>query len=160
MSSVPTRLLFVCMGNICRSPAAEAIMLHKLAAAGLSARYACDSAGTIGFHVGHPADARMRAAAMQRGIDITSRSRQITPSDLSDFDWVLTMDDQNLHDVQRLASTDAERDKVVPICQFCTTHSVREVPDPYYGGTQGFEFVLDLLDDACAGLLAHLEMPR
>ena len=155
------RVLFVCLGNICRSPAAEGMFRHQLSQAGLSDRVLVDSAGTAGWHVGKPADPRMRAAAARRGLELTSRARQLELGDFSHFDHILTMDDDNLEAVQKLAARASasglnQRAEVAPLMRYCRLHKVREVPDPYYGGDQGFEHVLDLLDDACAGLLAAL----
>jgi protein-tyrosine phosphatase len=153
------RILFVCMGNICRSPAAEGVFLHLLAQQGLEDRFLVDSAGTGGWHVGQPADRRMRAAAERRGIHLPSRARQISLADLADFDRILTMDDDNLKDVRSLAGELARRRplaQIEAITSYCRLFQTRDVPDPYYGGEQGFEHVLDLLEDACAGLLERL----
>lgn len=155
------RLLFVCLGNICRSPAAEGVFLHLLAEAGLQARCRVDSAGTGGWHVGKPADRRMRTAAERRGIHLPSRARQLEPADLGRFDRILTMDDDNLRAVRALASdvgTGSATALIEPITSHCRRFRVSEVPDPYYGGEQGFEHVLDLLEDACAGLLDALAL--
>lgn len=156
MTPPPTRLLFVCMGNICRSPAAEGIMNHLLQREGLQGQYVCDSAGTIGYHQGSPPDERMRLAAQKRGIVLTGRARQLTPADFTRFDLILTMDRQNYWDVLALDQEKRYRHKVKMICEFCRRYTCREVPDPYYGGAEGFELVLDLLLDACEGLLAAL----
>jgi protein-tyrosine phosphatase len=158
------RVLFVCLGNICRSPAAEGVFKHQLAQAGLADRVLVDSAGTGGWHVGKRADARMRAAAARRGLELTSRARQLEPDDLNRFDRILTMDDDNLAAVQAMAARAsaadvAQRAVVEPLLRYSRHHTLREVPDPYYGGEQGFEQVLDLLDDACAGLLEALNRP-
>ena len=168
------RLLFVCLGNICRSPAAEGVFLHLLAREGLEQAFVVDSAGTGGWHVGRQADPRMRAAAARRGIALPSRARQIERADLERFDRILTMDEDNLRAVQSLARagrqkserTDAEATDgngaahpgalVEPITNHCRRFRAREVPDPYYGGEEGFEQVLDLLEDACSGLLEDL----
>lgn len=155
------RLLFVCLGNICRSPAAEGVFLHLLAEAGLQDRCLVDSAGTGGWHVGKPADRRMRAAADRRGIHLPSRARQLEPADLGRFDRILTMDDDNLRAVRALArdvGTASATARIEPITSHCRRFRVSEVPDPYYGGEQGFEHVLDLLEDACAGLLDALAL--
>ncbi len=156
------RLLFVCLGNICRSPAAEGVLLHLLEQRGLQDQFVVDSAGTGGWHVGRPADRRMRAAAERRGIALPSRARQIEPADLQRFDRILTMDDDNLQAVQALARELGGRNdlaRIEPITSHCQRLQVREVPDPYYGGEEGFEQVLDLLEDACSGLLASLIKP-
>ena len=153
------RLLFVCLGNICRSPAAEGVFLHLIAQAGLEDRFVVDSAGTGGWHVGNPADRRMRAAAERRGIHLPSRARQIELADFSNFDRILTMDDDNLRAVRSLAGELGARSDlalVEPMTSHCRRFGDKEVPDPYYGGEQGFEHVLDLLEDACSGLLKTL----
>jgi protein-tyrosine phosphatase len=152
-----TRVLFVCLGNICRSPAAEGMFLHLLAQEGLEDRFVVDSAGTGGWHVGQPADRRMRAAAERRGIQLPSRARQLDAGDLSSFDHILTMDASNLADVQALArEVGGASAQIEPIVRYCRRIEAREVPDPYYGGPDGFEDVLDLLEDACRGLLEEL----
>ena len=153
------KLLFVCLGNICRSPAAEGVFLHLLEARGLSSQFLVDSAGTGGWHVGNPADRRMRAAAERRGIHLPSRARQIELADFGNFDRILTMDDDNLQAVRSLAGELGARSDlalVEPMTSHCRRFSDKEVPDPYYGGEQGFEHVLDLLEDACSGLLETL----
>jgi len=152
------KLLFVCLGNICRSPAAEGVFLHLLNERGLSDRFVVDSAGTGGWHPGNPADRRMQAAAARRGIPLPSRARQISLDDLSDFDLILTMDDANLTAVQGLAREAGRRATatVRPMLSYAQRFSETEVPDPYYGGEAGFEHVLDLLEDACGNLLDEL----
>jgi len=158
--SAPQRLLFVCLGNICRSPAAEGVFLHLLAREGLEQAFQVDSAGTGGWHRGQPADARMRAAAARRGITLASRARQIETADLLRFDRILTMDDANLAEVRKLARGVEHRARIEPITRYGCRPEITEVPDPYYGGPGGFEQVLDLLDEACAGLLKHLLSDR
>ena len=151
-------VLFVCLGNICRSPAAEGVFLHLLNERGLSDRFVVDSAGTGGWHTGDTADRRMQAAAARRGIKLPSRARQISLDDLSDFDLVLTMDDANRTAVQGLAREAGRRATatVRPMLSYAQSFSETEVPDPYYGGEAGFEHVLDLLEDACSNLLDEL----
>ena len=155
------KILFVCLGNICRSPAAEGVFLHLLSERGLSEHFVVDSAGTGGWHVGNPADRRMQAAANRRGIQLPSRARQISLDDLSDFDLILTMDDANLSAVTSLASEAGGRAtaRIRPMLSFARQFSETEVPDPYYGGDAGFEHVLDLLEDACSQLLDELSSP-
>jgi len=126
-------------------------MTHLVADAGLQGRWQIDSAGTIGIHAGDAADARMRAAARQRGFDLTSRARQIRAEDLEEFDLILAMDRSNLADIRKL-STDPTAE-IVLFSEFCTRHEAIDVPDPYYGGAEGFEVVLDLLEDGCAEIL-------
>ncbi|MBM5801734.1 MAG: low molecular weight phosphotyrosine protein phosphatase [Cyanobacteria bacterium K_DeepCast_35m_m2_023] len=155
-----TRVLFVCLGNICRSPAAEGVFLHQINQRTVADRFVVDSAGTGGWHVGRRADARMRASAERRGIALESRARQIDLADIHSFDHILTMDGDNLAAVQALAreaGNPAAQARIEAITRYCRSHrDSREVPDPYYGGEAGFEHVLDLLDDACGGLLEGL----
>ena len=152
------KLLFVCLGNICRSPAAEGVFLHLLNERGLSDSFVVDSAGTGGWHTGNPADQRMQAAAARRGIQLPSRARQISLDDLSEFDLILTMDDANLAAVQSLVREAGRRATatVRPMLSYAQRFSEAEVPDPYYGGESGFEHVLDLREDACSNLLDEL----
>ena len=152
------KLLFVCLGNICRSPAAEGVFLHLLNQRGLNDQFIVDSAGTGNWHVGHPADRRMSDAARRRGIHLPSRARQIELNDLEEFDLVLTMDDDNLEAVRGLAREAGARAtaQIQPMLSYSKRYSEREVPDPYYGGETGFEHVLDLLEDACSNLLDEL----
>jgi len=152
------KLLFVCLGNICRSPSAEAVMKALVEQEGLSEQIICDSAGTIGYHSGNPADARMQSHALKRGYDLTSRSRQFNPEvDFEAFDMIIGMDDQNVLDLQTVDSYKRYQDKIFTMTQFCSEHDETEVPDPYYGGDAGFELVLDLLEDACRGLLDNVK---
>ena len=136
------------------------MFLQLLAREGLEDAFLVDSAGTGGWHVGRPADPRMRAAAAQRGIVLPSRARQLEAADLQRFDHILTMDEDNLAAVQALARRHGETATamVTPMVHYCRRFASREVPDPYYGGDDGFEHVLDLLDDACAGLLEALRI--
>ncbi len=153
-----TRLLFVCLGNICRSPAAEGVMRHLAQREGLGDRIECDSAGTYGGHAGEKADARMRRAAAARGYELTHRSRMIRTGDFDRFDMILTMDDSNYERVHRLAPSVEAAAKIYRMTSFCRSHpGVDHVPDPYYEGAEGFERVLDLLEDACEGLLFELK---
>jgi protein-tyrosine phosphatase len=150
------KLLFVCLGNICRSPAAEGIMNHLLEQAGLQNEIVCDSAGTSNYHLGASPDPRMRQAAKQQGIPLQGGARQFQPADFETFDLILAMDRQNYHNLVALDPQGHYGAKVRLICDFCTRHQVQEVPDPYYGGAEGFREVIDLLTDACQGLLLHL----
>ncbi len=153
-----SKLLFVCMGNICRSPTAEAVMEALLREEGLEERVNCDSAGTIGYHAGEPADRRMREHASLRGITIDNRARQVrSPADYQEFDLILAMDQDNFRDLQRVQPSGDSKAEVLMMTDFCTEVQASSVPDPYYGGAQGFEEVLDILEDACRGLLAHLK---
>ncbi|KAL4336120.1 hypothetical protein GQ457_07G035490 [Hibiscus cannabinus] len=160
----PFSVLFVCLGNICRSPAAEGVFRDIVKKKGLDSKFNIDSAGTINYHEGNLADPRMRAASKRRGIEITSISRPIRPSDFSDFDLILAMDKQNREDILQAFNrwksgnklpADAYK-KVRLMCSYCKKHDETEVPDPYYGGPQGFEKVLDLLEDACESLLDNI----
>ena len=151
------RVCFVCLGNICRSPTAEAIFTKLVEDAGLSDQFVIDSAGTSGWHEGSRADSRSREAASRRGIDITSRSRQFLPTDFDRFDYVIAMDADNRANLEALASSDAERDKIHVMRQYNSPPAPHlEVPDPYYGGATGFEDVLDICEDASRGLLRYL----
>ena len=147
------KLLFVCMGNICRSPSAENVMRELLVREGLADRFELDSAGTIDYHTGKEPDPRMTQAATARGIVMKGRARQVRKSDFEDFDLVLAMDRENESDLKRMAANADQRSKIKMFCEFCTQHGHDEVPDPYYGGEAGFELVLDLLEDGCAGIL-------
>ena len=153
------KLLFVCLGNICRSPAAEGVFLHLLEEQGLSDHFVVDSAGTGSWHVGNKADPRMRAAAERRGIHLPSRARQIEIDDLSRFDLVVTMDSDNLRNVRSLAQ-EAGNNATATIrsmLSYARSTDLTDVPDPYYGGEQGFEQVLDLLENACSGLIEEIK---
>ncbi|MGB0561859.1 MAG: low molecular weight protein-tyrosine-phosphatase [Spirulinaceae cyanobacterium] len=150
------RLLFVCLGNICRSPSAENIMNHLLAQAGETDAVLCDSAGTSSYHIGAPPDRRMQAAATQRGIQLVGRARQFTPEDFENFDLILAMDQDNYRSILAQDRTGQYSDKVRLMCDYATDHPDTEVPDPYYGGAEGFNYVIDLLLDACTGLLKEI----
>lgn len=147
-------VLFVCYGNICRSPSAEAVFNALLKKEGLSGEIRCDSAGIAGYHIGEPADRRMQSHAMKRGYKLSSIARKFNPeTDFDEFDYIIGMDDENVNDLQNLASSTEELDKIFNITDFCSQAGHDSVPDPYYGGADGFELVLDILDDACVGLL-------
>lgn len=149
-----TSVLFVCLGNICRSPAAEGIMRHLVKEKLLDDDIQIDSAGVGAWHVGELPDRRMRSHGAAHGYDFCSRARQIRREDLQLFDYIIVMDRENFHDVTALASTDEERGKVRMMTDFCRQHPGHDVvPDPYYGGDRGFELVIELLEDACSGLL-------
>lgn len=152
----PHRVLFVCLGNICRSPAAEIIFSHLVEQAGRSEEFEIDSAGTIGHHQGAPPDERMSEALRRKGFTIRGRSRQIAPEDLADFDLIVTMDESNLENVRVLDPTGAHHPKIRPLVGFCRTHTDLRVPDPYYGGQRGFDHVIRLLEDGCQGILDEL----
>jgi len=145
------------MGNICRSPAAEAIMEKIVNEEKLSDKINCDSAGTIGYHEGEKADKRMITHAANRGINITSISRKIRPDDLMKFDYIVAMDDDNLKNIFNIDSSGIFRKKIFKITQFSSDKRVKEVPDPYYGGSQGFENVLNILEDSCKNFLSFIK---
>jgi protein-tyrosine phosphatase len=148
-------VLFVCLGNICRSPTAEGVFRAQLARQGLSAGFLVDSAGTAGYHEGSPPDRRATQAARRRGVELGGiRARQLVVGDLARFDHVLCMDRSNLEDVRELAG-DSVRARVGLLLEYGGLGE-REVPDPYYGGDRGFELVLDLIENACEGLIAEL----
>ena len=158
MSLPRISVLMVCMGNICRSPTAEGLLRQKLIEAGLTHEVAVDSAGTLGSHAGAPPDERAQSHALQRGIDISAlRARQIQRRDFERFDLLLAMDEDNLATLMRLCPPGHER-RVRLMMDFASRQDSpsTEVPDPYYGGPAGFATVLDLLDDACSGLVEHL----
>ena len=154
---MPYKLLFVCLGNICRSPAAENIMNYLISQNQLGEQIICDSAGTSSYHVGSPPDRRMSAAAATRlGIKLHGQARQLKKSDLEDFDLILAMDRENYQDILSLDRARLYQDKVYLMCDFCSRYTDKEVPDPYYGGADGFNYVIDLLQDASLGLLQHV----
>lgn len=149
-------ILFVCLGNICRSAAANGIMEAVVEREGLQSSIKVDSAGTYGGHAGEKPDSRMRAAAAARGYSLTHRARRIVEDDFYEFDSIIVMDDNNYESVVRLAPERKYIDKVYRFVEFCTAHPEWSyVPDPYYEGREGFELVLDLLEDGCEGVLQH-----
>jgi protein-tyrosine phosphatase len=150
------RILFVCMGNICRSPAAEIVFRKMVSDAGREADFGIDSAGTIGFHKGKPPDVRMAAHLAKKGYQVEGRSRQLTARDLREFDLILTMDEENFADALTLDPGGKFRHKVQPFTDFLTEHDEPRIPDPYYGGDEGFAHVIELLEDGCAELLDQL----
>ncbi len=151
------KILFVCLGNICRSPAAEGVLKAAAERKGLSDKIVVDSAGTYGGHAGQLPDSRMRSAAARRGYDLTHRARQITEEDFIDFDMIVVMDDMNYESVARLAPVRRYLDKLYRFAEFCGRHPQwSHVPDPYYEGREGFELVLDLLEDGCEGILEKM----
>jgi protein-tyrosine phosphatase len=151
------KLLFVCLGNICRSPSAENIMNHLAATSPIGSQIECDSAGTANYHTGKSPDQRMQAAAAKRNIPMKGSARQFTKADFTAFDLILAMDRENYQNILALDPQGQYRYKVKLMCDFATQHSDQEVPDPYYGGADGFDYVIDLLTDACSGLLSELE---
>jgi len=152
------KILFVCLGNICRSPAAEGVFKQKIKERDLENLFIVDSAGTGGWHVGNLADPRMRETALLRGIELTSKSRKIEESDLYEFDHILVMDNDNLYTVKSLIKDQSYSlySKIELILSYSQDSALEEVPDPYYGGQDGFDKVLDLLDEAIDGLIDSL----
>ncbi|MGO8904457.1 MAG: low molecular weight protein-tyrosine-phosphatase [Solirubrobacteraceae bacterium] len=156
-----TRILFVCLGNICRSPTAEGVMRSLVAEAGLVERIELDSAGTGRWHVGSPPDRRAVAAARSRGIALGGHARQVSPGDFEAFDLLLAMDRANMRDLVQLAPGKPWREKIRLLREFDPQSAGDrdlEVPDPYYGAPGGFEEVLDIVQTACAGLLARIRV--
>jgi protein-tyrosine phosphatase len=153
------KILFVCMGNICRSPTAEGIFHQRLAAAGMSDLIEIDSAGTHDYHIGSPPDNRTRLAALQRGYDLSClRGRQVELKDFHKFNYILAMDKANLADLDRICPPQ-HRHKLNLLMEFSCGERC-EVPDPYYGGSKGFERVLNMLEDAASGLLTRISLDR
>ncbi|HET8705504.1 MAG TPA: low molecular weight protein-tyrosine-phosphatase [Pseudomonadales bacterium] len=150
------KVLFVCLGNICRSPTAEGVFKHKVNAAGLASRIISDSAGTAAYHVGEPPDKRSIRAAAKRGYDLSSlRARKFERSDFQHFDYILAMDNANYSDLYRIGGN-SHPEKLKLFLEFHPDSNQIEVPDPYYGGEDGFNLVLDLCERAADSLLDHL----
>jgi protein-tyrosine phosphatase len=148
------KILFVCLGNICRSPAAEGIMEKRAAGWPIEV----DSAGTAGYHIGTLPDARMRSHASKRGYPLNSRARKFNPAvDFDKFDMIIAMDKENLRDLRSMDTGKQYREKLSLMTDYCQKITADEVPDPYYEGPEGFEHVLDILEDACGGLLKKIE---
>lgn len=147
------KILFVCLGNICRSCTAEEVMRTLLQREGMNKTTYVDSAGLISYHQGEQADPRMRAHAARRGYHITHLSRPVRLADFDDFDLIIGMDDSNISRLHDLAPSIEAENKIHRMTEYCTHITVDHVPDPYYGGAQGFENVIDILEDACQGLL-------
>jgi len=151
------RILFVCLGNICRSPTAEGVMRALVRDAGLEHRIELDSAGTGSWHIDEPPDARATTAARERGVELEGRARQVEPSDFAAFDLIVAMDRSNLADLRHLAPDDTARAKVRLLRDFDPDiDGQADVPDPYHGGSRGFEHVFDIVHRSCAALLAEL----
>lgn len=150
------RVLFVCLGNICRSPTAEGVFRHVVERAGLKDRIEIDSAGTHAYHIGDPPDLRSQEAARRRGIDLSSlRGRKASAEDIERFDYILAMDAENLANLRAICPAGLD-EKVRLFLEFAPNRPEREVPDPYFGGESGFERVLDMIEEAAHGLLAHV----
>lgn len=151
-------VLFCCMGNICRSPTAEGVFRRQVTAAGLANRIRIDSAGTHDYHIGHAPDLRSQAAAAARGYELGNMTaRQITQQDFAGFDYILAMDRDNLTELSRVAPRELGA-KLELFMDYSTRRDASEVPDPYYGGPEAFEQVLDMAEDGCSGLLTAIKM--
>jgi protein-tyrosine phosphatase len=151
-------ILFVCLGNICRSPSAEAVMKGLVKSKGLEKRFFIDSAGTAGHHAGEESDPRTIEHARKRGLEVTSISRRfVNDKDFLNFDYIVVMDDMNYSDVQKFDLQKKFHQKIYKMTDFCTDKTVKEVPDPYYGGPESFEEVLNILEDACQGLFEKIK---
>ena len=153
-----TKVLFVCSGNICRSPSAEAVFKKLVESKGLKDQFEIDSAGTGSWHVGESADSRMQLHAKKRGYNLTSISRRINPhTDFDYFDIIIGMDDYNIRDLKDRIKDKNDLSKIHKMTDFAREFNYDEIPDPWYGGEEGFELVLDLLEDSCNGLLEKLK---
>jgi protein-tyrosine phosphatase len=152
----PTRILFVCMGNICRSPTAEGVFGHMVRAQGVAGQFEIDSAGTHDYHVGSPPDSRAQAHALAHGYDISGlRARQLQAQDFETFDLIVVMDDHNWKKANELCPLE-ERRRLKRLTAYCNRYKALNVPDPYYGGEAGFEYAMAIIEDGCRGLLDTL----
>lgn len=153
------KVLFVCLGNICRSPAAEAVFKHLVKKDTMDNEVEVDSAGIIGYHSGEKADRRMIDHAFKRGYKVESISRKFDPvKDFKKYDYIIGMDDKNISDLLMLSTSDNEREKIYRMSDFLSYYDEKEIPDPYYGGPEGFEHVLNLLEDGCEGILKKIKL--
>lgn len=151
------KILFVCLGNICRSPGAEAVFKHLVENQGLQDKFYIDSAGLGAWHVGEKADSRMRHTGQKRGYNLTSIARAFDAhKDFDEFDLIIGMDKENIRELKGRARNECDRSKIVLMTDFCQNKSYHSVPDPYFGGDAGFELVIDILEDACEGLIDQL----
>lgn len=156
MTTPSLHILFVCLGNICRSPAAESVFNALLAQYNLTDQFIVESAGTGGWHVGERPDGRMIRHGESRGLKFESTGRQFVRADFARFDRIVVMDDANFRDVSRLSASESDTKKIVKMAAFHSSKTVTEVPDPYFGGADGFDLVLDILEDSCAGFLQSM----
>ena len=156
----PTRVLFVCLGNICRSPLAEAVFRHKMRERGVEGEFEIDSAGTSGYHNGAAPDRRSSETALRRGVELTGRSRQLFAGDLRQFDYVIAMDGDNLREIRALEAEAGGGARIHRLREWDPERSGTDVPDPYYGGPGGFDEVHDIVDRSCEALLDHLLAER
>ncbi len=155
------KILFVCLGNICRSPSAEAVMKHIVEKNNMNNEFFIDSAGTAAYHDGERADSRMRKFAKKRNYNLTSISRPVKADiDFEKFDYIIGMDDDNCWDLQRVCPKKEYLSKITKMTDYKQKMSNTYVPDPYYGGDKGFELILDILEDACEGLLNHIKSEK
>ncbi|MDR0891695.1 MAG: low molecular weight phosphotyrosine protein phosphatase [Mediterranea sp.] len=154
------KILFVCLGNICRSPMAEGVMRRLVKEAGREQEFRIDSAGILSYHQGELPDSRMRAHAARRGYQLTHRSRPVRTEDFYDFDLLIGMDDRNIDDLRDRAPSPEEWTKIRRMTDYCARIPATHVPDPYYSGAEGFEYVIDILEDACSELLMSLSSPQ
>ena len=155
---MPIQILFVCLGNICRSPTAEGIMNTLLRQHGLEEKIHCDSAGTSAHYAGEPPDARMSKHVQRRGYFLTGHSRRFQASvDFEAFDYIITMDNDNYSNVLAMDTMRRYSSKIHKMVDFCRHHDMPVVPDPYFGGEGGFDLVINLLEDACQGLLERVQ---
>lgn len=154
------KVLFVCLGNICRSPAAEGIMKRMIEQAQLADSISVDSAGTSGYHDGDLPDPRMRKHGARRGYNFTSISRKFTEQDFDQFDLIIAMDDSNYDNIKKLSPDIDSQKKIYRMVDFSKKYQHDHIPDPYYMGADGFELVLDLLEDACQGLLEDIQSKK
>jgi protein-tyrosine phosphatase len=152
----PIRILFVCLGNICRSPLAEGVFRALIRERGVEDRFQVDSAGVSGYHAGSPPDRRSAETARRRGVELAGRSRQLTVDDLRRFDWVIAMDEDNLEAIRMLEARVGGTARVHLLREWDPDPTARDVPDPYYGGPRGFEEVHDIVERSCAALLDRL----
>jgi protein-tyrosine phosphatase len=153
----PLKICFVCLGNICRSPTAEGIFQHLVNERGLQSFFYIDSAGTSAYHIGEPANSKSRDVARKHGVELQSRARRFTSSDLEEFDLILAMDHENLRNIQQLDSRNQFGQKIKLMRDFDPTPGDGSVPDPYYGGIDGFQHVFDVVKRSCESLLDELE---
>lgn len=151
------RILFVCLGNICRSPMAEGLFLHILKQKGLEHNYDVDSAGTAGFHIGSRPDERMLATAKRKGVELPSKARKFTSEDFKNFDYIIGMDESNIRNIEALKPSNKSRAKLFKMRDFDSIETHGDVPDPYYGGQGGFDNVYDMLQRCNLAFIDYLE---